>query len=105
VRLFVRCPITGQQLILSYIATSRSQLPATFHLQNAACGHVHTFTRFQVQAESTPGATGAGAILGGLVGLLGGPIGAILGVLAGGGIGSNAERADREAADRFNRGG
>jgi hypothetical protein len=101
-RLVVSCPYDGQHIVLRWVVDSREQLPYSFE---ATCPSAHTYeyTRSDVSAESTPGALAGLAVLGGVVGLLGGPLGLVLGGVVGGAVGANAEEADRQRAERFNR--
>ena len=64
-------------------------------------GQIYTVN--EVYAEPDQSETAAGAVIGGLLGLFGGPIGVIVGGAAGGLIGNGAETSDKELAFRFNK--
>ena len=60
------------------------------------------YSNRNVFAEAEAGQTTGGAVLGGLVGLLGGPIGLILGGAAGAMLGAANENSEQTKANRFN---
>ena len=104
-RLYVECPNGGPRTYLNLVATSRAQIPDPFNVTNPTCGHnFHLYRRDAVFAEPARGGAAGGAVVGGLLGLLGGPLGLILGGAFGAAVGGGAERADQQAADRFNAG-
>ena len=56
-----------------------------------------------VKAEAESSDTAAGAILGGLIGLIGGPIGVLTGTTIGGLIGNSSESEENKQVRTFNR--
>lgn len=57
----------------------------------------------EVHAEAENSDTAAGAIIGGLLGMLGGPIGVLTGGTLGGLIGNSSESGENNAVRTFNR--
>lgn len=104
-RLYVFCPRTNLRVYLSFTVETRSQIDETFTVRCPHDREIHTYTREDVNAEPTLGASIGGAILGGLVGaVLAGPLGAILGGGAGLLAGNNAEEEERRRVQRFSEG-
>ena len=107
-RLYVeQCNNCNRRIYLNITALDRSQLANrigySFEIQCPHCRNYSYHTVDEVLAEPGPSATPAGAILGGLIGLIGGP----LGMLIGGGLGTlwgaNADEEERRKVNRFNR--
>ena len=91
-RLFIRrCNHCGRRIYLSIIASSREQLADritySFEIQCPHCRNYSYHTVEDVFAEIGASSVPPGAILGGLIGLVGGPLGALIG---GADIGSRA---------------
>jgi hypothetical protein len=92
----------GHKIFLTSPALTRADLPAWFHL---ICPHDQQggyYSTRNVFAEPESGQTAGGAILGGLVGLLAGPIGLILGGTAGASLGAATEKTELARAKHFN---
>lgn len=107
-RLFIReCNSCRKRIYLTVIAHSREQLAGRigyeFKVRCPHCGNYSNYDVNDVFAEPGPPAAPAGAILGGLIGLIGGPFG----MLAGGGLGTlwgaRADDEERKRVNRFNR--
>ncbi len=107
-RLFIRgCNHCRRRIYLGIIAPTRNKLADRFGYSfEIVCPHCQNYSHHNINevfAEQGPPATPAGAILGGLVGLIGGP----LGMLIGGGLGTlwgaNADEEERRRVNRFNR--
>ena len=107
-RLFIRsCNRCGKRINLSVIASNRGQLANrighSFEIQCPHCQDYSFHTVDEVFAEPNPPSTPAGAILGGLVGLIGGPPGMLIGGVLGTLWGVNVDEGEKRSVDRFNR--
>lgn len=100
-RLFVNFPNCGK-VYLTVCVEYRSLLPPVLQVKCPKDDVVMIFVRNQVMAEADGVATIGGAIIGGLIGILAGPIGILAGGVLGGLVGSGAEAQDKEAVRRFN---
>ena len=96
--------ITNKQKDRTYInLTAKSRTELMQKLGNeffTVSGEVYTV--WDVQAEPETGSTGAGTVIGGLVGLLGGPIGLLIGGTFGAAIGKNQDFTEKEKVEFFN---
>jgi len=101
-RLYVVCPSTSRLIYLSNKATSRQNLPELFVVRCPFEGVSHTYRRINVNAEPERGVQIGGAILGGIIGLIGGPLGLIVGGLAGAFLGDKIENSEARQARLFN---
>ena len=102
-KFYVICPTTRRRINLSLAVERRSQIDQFFTVRCPFDGQTHHYTRQDVIAEPTVGASIGGAVVGGLIGaVLGGPLGAL--VLGGIGVltGSSAEEQDRRRVRQFN---
>lgn len=96
-----------RRIYLGISASDRYQLAESvgtrFRVQCPRCGGYYDYSVDEVVAEPESGAAPGGAILGGLIGLIGGP----LGMLIGGGVGTlwgaKADQDEERKANRFNR--
>jgi hypothetical protein len=92
---------------LNVLAPTREELAnRTGYSFKIQCPHCQKFSHHnidEISAEHGPPATPAGAILGGLIGLIGGP----LGMLIGGGLGTlwgaSSDEEESKNVDIFNR--
>jgi hypothetical protein len=100
-KLFV-CNRQNQKIYIDIIAPTRRQLASIIGSQHFFIDRDY-YTVNQVFAESENNDAVGGAVLGGLVGLLGGPVGLFFGGLAGGLIGKSRENDDETKVDKFNR--
>ena len=99
-RLFVDSPTRGR-VFLKEVAKNREELASRYG-RKIVLINKERFSVMDVQAISTAGTTGIGAVLGGLIGLFGGPIGVIIGSALGGFIGHSADQADQARVKNFN---
>jgi len=101
-RLYVLCPNTLQRIYLDSVVEYRSQLAPWFTLN---CPHEHgvqhEYNNNDVIPEPEGGMLTSGAVVVGLVGLLGGPIGIILGGASGATLGASAEEEEQRRIRRF----
>lgn len=100
-RLFVKSP-NGQKIYLKIKARTRSELRQRIGKDVFSIRGVK-YKISDVFAESGSNSTITGAVLGGVIGLLGGPIGVLSGATAGGLLGYNDEERENELVDRFNK--
>jgi hypothetical protein len=98
-RLFVNHK--GRRLYLKSQASSRMQFSREIGSHWFSVDGIH-YSVNQVQAEPTPGSTVAGALLGGVVGLIAGPIGVISGATLGGIIGNKSDESEQIKVRNFN---
>jgi hypothetical protein len=99
-RIFVR-DSSGHRIYLETQVQCRSQLPQTFKIQCPTCGNIQVYNPNQIEAEPGMNATVGGTILGGLIGLLGGPFGLIVGGTVGGFLGIRFDEDERRRVIRF----
>jgi hypothetical protein len=100
-RLYVYDRVIQQKVYLNLLASTRSELSNTIGSQwftvNGRNFHVHN-----VVAETEVSATAAGAIIGGLIGLMAGPIGVLAGGLFGGAVGNTGDKTEVQRVNYFN---
>ena len=100
-RLFVRSG--SHKLYLTIVAPTRSELAQRLGSEWFTMGeHSHTFHVSNVEAEASASNVPAGAVVGGLIGLLAGPLGLLTGSIVGGAIGNNSDRNEIAQIQRFN---
>jgi len=109
-RLFVQCKSCNSRIYLNITAPTREGLADKiggheFEIRCPYCKKYTPYTVNDVFAEKTLPATPAGAIIGGLVGLVGGPLGMFIGGTLGTLWGANADEKERKIVNGFNRGG
>lgn len=106
-RLFVICKSCGRKTYLNIYANSRRDLIRRYGkyltIRCPACNHENRYHVGEVFAEEGVSKVPAGAIVGGLVGLLGGPPGVIFGGGIGALIGGTADATEKERVRRFNK--
>jgi hypothetical protein len=107
-RLYVgQCNHCQERIYLAITAPSRDQLSEKIgHSFEIECPHCHSLSSCEVtdiSAEPGPSSTPAGAILGGAVGLIGGPLGMVVGATLGTFWGADADEGDKKKVIRFNR--
>lgn len=107
-KLFVICKYCRNKLYINSPAKIRGELPFQFivHCRQMGCsanGRDAYYTRNEVFAESNVSNAVSGAILLGSLGaVVAGPIGAAVGGLIGIKAGSDTDKQDKEAVERFN---
>lgn len=103
-RLYVTCPNDQQKIYVDIKAKHQIHI-IPFDIECPYDGEIHHYTKDDVEAEPKLGTVAGGAIVGGLIGLLGGPIGVILGGAAGAMLGANAEDEENRNVREFYEGG
>lgn len=100
-KLYIRTKHPTQKLYLKIVASTRNELASIigspYFLVNGQTYHVDS-----VVAEKESSNATAGIIIGGLIGLLAGPLGAVTGSTAGGLIGSSADQDEEKKVSIFN---
>jgi hypothetical protein len=102
-RLYAVCKQCREKIYLRKVVSTRSDLPLSFHLLHQNCAHLDYYTSQDVMAESGTPATLGGAAIGGLIGLLGGPLGLILGGATGAFLGASSDADEEKHVKKFNR--
>ena len=97
----------GRAIFLGLTAADRNQLAEkigyVFQVECPDCGVYHSYTVKEVYAKRGPTSTAAGAIMGGLIGLLGGPLGMLIGGLGGTAWGARTDQEEDRRVDMFSR--
>ncbi|VUT27698.1 MAG: hypothetical protein SYNGOMJ08_00248 [Candidatus Syntrophoarchaeum sp. GoM_oil] len=106
-RLYVRCGHCGHRIYLNIVVGTRGELETHigsryFTISCSHCGINKTYSVHDVFAEVGQSSLPAGAILGGLIGLVGGPIGTLLGGTVGSILGASADEEEKKRVRRFN---
>jgi hypothetical protein len=101
------CPNCGHRNYLGVQASTKNGLRVHFGGDNfyatcGNCGHQAIYYVQDVKAFSDSNVTPGGAIAGGLIGLLGGPLGLVIGGIAGGLLGTANDNEDQRKANVFN---
>lgn len=110
-RLFIqKCKNCRNRIYLNVTASTRQHLAERiggreFEIRCPHCGKYTYHTLNDVLAQRTIPATPAAAIIGGLVGLIGGPLGMLIGGVAGTLWGANVDEIERKIVNRFNQSG
>lgn len=92
----------GKKVYLNYEALTRRQLARKIKSEVFTLKGIRYSVK-QVRAELGSSPTVPGLLIGGVIGLLAGPLGAITGGAVGGLIGKNAENEDIKKVNRFNK--
>ncbi|WP_259518614.1 hypothetical protein [Halanaeroarchaeum sp. HSR-CO] len=100
-RVFVECPQCQTKIYLEDVYESPDKYPEDFELE-CENGHINTFGRPDLIAETGVNSSLAGAVLGGAAGALGGPLGVALGAGLGSILGQNQDQEDGEKVRNFN---
>lgn len=105
-RLFTTCRGCGRKIYLDVHADSRRDLASAYgrslRIRCPPCNRVDTYYVSDVSAEEGVSGVPAGAVIGGLIGLLGGPLGLIIGGSIGALVGGSSDLTEREKVRRFN---
>lgn len=80
---------------------NREDIPYYFEIFCQHCGVNKNFSRNDVIVEAESNFTAGGAVVGGLLGILGGPIGLVLGGAIGGLLGANADSEEQKRLRQF----
>lgn len=109
-RLYVRCGHCGHRTYLNIVVDTRIELETRigsryFTMSCSHCGISETYSVNDVFAEVGQSSLPAGAILGGLIGLIGGPMGALVGGTVGSIVGASADEEEKKRVRRFNQEG
>ncbi len=106
-KLFLYCHHCGRKIYLASKAKTRGQLARqwghNFALECPHCSNFGTYSVNQVYGEkTTQGNTLPVAVIGGLIGLVGGPAGVLAGGTIGGILGKTADDKELIEVRRFN---
>lgn len=105
-KLYMDCHCCGKKIYLDSNAETRydllNQWGPTFQIMCPHCKQQSFYDVNEVNGEFDNKAA-PGAVVGGLIGLLAGPIGLIAGGTLGGLIGNNISDAEKKKVERFNR--
>jgi len=99
-KLYVRS-VNGAKIYLREIAPNRKMLAKRIGGKRFVVNG-KSYTVEEVLAEPDNSGTGTGMVVGGLIGLLGGPLTAIAGGTIGGLIGNTNDGKEKEIVNRFN---
>lgn len=99
-RLFTACP-AGHKLYLTLRADTRTDLAPFLEVQCPKHGRI-VVPRASVFAEESSAQIESGAVIGGLVGLVGGPLGVLVGGTLGALFGANSVNTEQDRVRRFN---
>ena len=104
-KLFVNCAACREKIYLTFDnhIHDRNNISPSFSVICSNCGTKEIFANRSVIAEENGLDAPAGAILGGLIGLVLGPEGGLIGAGLGSLAGANAKENDNKAVRRFNR--
>jgi DNA-directed RNA polymerase subunit RPC12/RpoP len=105
-RLYVKCTSCDQKIYLNVIADTRDEwrekIGEHFLVECRHCDYKETYSVDDVYAEEGVSSAPAGAVLGGLIGLLGGPLGMILGGTFGALLGATTDENEKRGVRKFN---
>ena len=105
-QLYLHCPNCRRKIILRSVAKTRYQLASqwgrNFSLICPHCKFNGFYNVNNVYAEASPKSAAAGAIIGGLIGLIFGPEGALIGSAIGGAGGLAKDEDERRMVQQFN---
>ena len=107
-RLYIRaCNYCNRKFFLTIVRSNRSilanSLGYNFQVKCPYCGNFSYHNVNEVRAERGVLTTPAGAVVGGLIGLIGGPLGVLIGGGIGAMIGGKKDAEETRRVDRFNR--
>lgn len=92
----------NQKVYLNLVAPTRHAL--AYKIGNEFFNiNGEVYSVWDVYAEGSSNSTAAGTVIGGLIGLLGGPIGLLTGGTIGALVGNNQDSEEKEKVNRFNR--
>ncbi len=105
-KLFVVCKSCGNKIYLKEKSQTRrtltNRIGKEFHITCPHCNNKNIYNVHDVFAEAETNNAAGGAIIGGLIGLIGGPIGALSGSTIGGLLGYGSDENERKAVQKFN---
>jgi len=93
--------LSNQKVYLNLVAPTRDELRNIIRTSYFSLGN-ESYSVNDVSAEKNANSTGAGAVIGGAIGALGGPIGIIIGGALGGIIGNNSDEVESAKVKKFN---
>ncbi len=105
-KLFVICKSCSNKIYLKEKSKTRrtlaNKIGEEFTITCPHCNNIDFYNVYDVFAEVETNNAAGGAIIGGLIGLIGGPIGALSGSTIGGILGYSSDENERKAVQKFN---
>lgn len=101
-KLFINSKSTEQKIYLNLSANVRNDLRIRFGGDYFTIGDGFIYTVHEVFAEGESNNTAGGAVIGGLLGVLGGPLGLLVGAGLGGMIGNSSDQDENKRVNTFN---
>lgn len=106
-RLYIKaCKNCDNKIYIDAFATTpdelRKNIGKTFKVKCNHCEYIGTYKAYDVFAEEGSPSLPAGAIIGGFIGLFGGPFGLLIGGGLGALLGANADENEKKMVIRFN---
>ena len=103
-KLYVISKVTKQKTYIDVTVNTRQDLRNRFHGNwfTINDGYNYNLSEVYAEPETEITNTAAGAVIGGLVGLLGGPLGLLIGAGLGGVVGNSSDTSEAQRARIFN---
>ena len=105
-QIYLPCSNCNKKILLNSPARTRGELASIwgdhFHIACPHCNYQGLYSVTHVYAEVRDKSAAAGAIIGGLIGLLLGPEGALIGSAIGGAGGFAKDEEEKKKVQRFN---
>lgn len=104
--LIPKCNICNEKIYINIIGETRQELVSkvghNFKVKCDACNNINYYSVYDITAEKGISRTPTGAILGGIIGIIGGPLGIILGSGIGTLLGGASDINEKGRIDNFN---